>query len=401
MPEMDGFALCEAIKKNHETAFIPVVMITALSDIEDKIHGLSVGADDFLSKPINDTELFIRIKALYKLKQLTDELKVRNQINLQLGADQITISEDFNSKKILIIDDDIVSCNFIMNTVKKLSNDVKIINNMENIGSIYESFEPEIVMINCQLMDDDPLKIFSKLDTTDISEKPYFILIAEEDKLDTVMKGIELGISDYIIYPINESELIARIKNQLRRKIYHNLLKNQIEESINLSIKDTLTNAYNRRYFEIHANKMISLTNAANKKLFLFMLDIDKFKSVNDIYGHQTGDMAIKEVSQIIQQNIRVTDLVARYGGDEFMVMLFDISTDEVTKIAEKIRCSVEEKKFTTTEGKIFTTSISIGIANTYNDNKLETLMKKSDQALYKSKNLGRNIVSFYSASMS
>ena len=400
MPEMDGFALCEAIKKNHETTFIPIIMITALSDIEDKIRGLSVGADDFLSKPINDTELFIRIKSLYKLKQLTDELKVRNQVNLQLGADQVAISEDFNNKKILIIDDDIVSCRFIMNTTKKLSCNVKTVNDIGDIESIYESFEPEIVMISCQLMNDDPLKVFTRLNTIDISEKPYFILIAEEDKLDTVMKGIEIGISDYIIYPINESELIARSKNQLKRKMYHNLLKNQIIESIDLSVKDTLTNVYNRRYFEIHATKMIALTNSANKKLFFFMLDIDKFKYINDNHGHQIGDMVIKEVSQIIKQNIRVTDLVARYGGDEFIIMLVDIPNAKVLTIAQRIRSSIEEKKFTTPEGKTFNTNISIGIAESYNDSTLETLIKKADQALYKSKNLGRNTVSFYDDSM-
>ena len=126
------------------------------------------------------------------------------------------------------------------------------------------------------------------------------------------------------------------------------------------------------------------------------MLDIDKFKYINDNHGHQIGDMVIKEVSQIIKQNIRVTDLVARYGGDEFIIMLVDIPNEKVLTIAQRIRSSIEEEKFTTPEGKTFNTNISIGIAESYNDSTLETLIKKADQALYRSKNLGRNTVSFY-----
>jgi two-component system cell cycle response regulator len=397
MPGIDGITACKIIKQNPETSYIPIVIVTALEDIEDRIRGLDAGADEFLSKPLNDLSLFARIKSLTRMKTILDELKLRNQTKEDLGYISNDIINDFSKSKIVILDDDLIQAKNISRILTSLVQEITIFNKVEELDSFLQNYKPDIVMISCQIDNIDPLRVCVNLRAKEHLKYTSLVLIAEEDKNDMLIKGMEIGINDYFITPIDNNELIVRIKTQLKRKIYIDNLKNDLEQNFHFSIKDGLTNLFNRRYFDNHIKLMANNAQKSNKLLSLIMLDIDYFKLVNDKYGHQAGDIILQSIAEILRNHIRVIDLAARYGGEEFTIIISDLSTDKVLILAENLRKHIENINF-----NISTLSISIkitasmGIAS-YKDQSVEELIRQSDNALYSAKRRGRNQICLFS----
>ncbi|ALN41575.1 diguanylate cyclase response regulator [Rickettsia rhipicephali] len=393
MPEIDGFEVCKTIKTDPATTHIPVVMVTALSDIDDRVKGLEAGADEFLTKPINDTALFVRLKSLSRMKSLIDELKLRNSTNALLGVTNIEMHDTFADKKILLINDDVVQAKNIKQMLLKITQNVKVISNSDELDIINE-YTPDLVIISSTLENDDPLRISVILRGKAEISGVVIILQIDEDGMPLVVKGIELGINDYFIYPIEESELLARIRTQLKRKQYQDNLRNDLEQSVNLAAKDGLTGLFNRRYFDIHLKQMIEKANKESIKLYLLMCDIDNFKHVNDTYGHQAGDKVLTIVSRILKNTLRVTDLIARFGGEEFTILLTDIDISKAIETAERVRVKIEYMDFHI-EDQIepLKNTISIGVTKYKKEESIESFIERADKAMYEAKTTGKNKV--------
>ena len=393
MPGMDGFETCRQIKSNPQTSHIPVVMVTALSEIEDRIKGLESGADEFLTKPINDTALFARLKSLTRMKTVIDELKLRNKTNEELGGQIIDLKDNFTDSKILLLDDDTIQIKNIKSSLSGLTEQVKALSNPEEIDSL-GSFIPDLIIISCQMNVEDPLRIGVMLRSKPVFKNSVIMLLAEEENIPIVIKGMELGINDYFIYPVDKSELKARIRTQLRRKQYQDDLRFQLEENFDLSTKDGLTGVFNRRYFDIHISQMIEKSRISGQKLCLLMLDMDHFKEVNDNYGHPAGDAVLKSLVDILKSSFRVTDLIARYGGEEFMVLLGNINIELAVRIAEKVRVTIEQFNFIVPDHDApLKKTASIGIVEFEKDDTVADFISRVDKALYEAKETGRNKV--------
>lgn len=393
MPEMNGFEVCKAIKTEPETTHIPVVMVTALYDIDDRVKGLEAGADEFLTKPINDTALFVRLKSLSRMKSLIDELQLRNSTNALLGVTNIEMHDTFADKKILLINDDVVQAKNIKQMLLKITQNVKVISNSDELDIINE-YTPDLVIISSTLENEDPLRISVILRGKAEISGVVIILQIDEDSMPLVVKGIELGINDCFVYPIEESELLARIRTQLRRKQYQDNLRNDLEQSVNLATKDGLTGLFNRRYFDIHLKQMIEKANKESIKLYLLMCDIDNFKHVNDTYGHQAGDKVLTIVSRILKNTLRVTDLIARFGGEEFTILLTDIDISKAIETAERVRVKIEYMDFhIEDQTEPLKKTISIGVTEYKKEESIESFIERADKAMYEAKKTGKNKV--------
>jgi two-component system cell cycle response regulator len=396
MPEMDGFEVCKRIKADPVTTHIPVVMVTALSDIEDRVTGLEAGADEFLTKPINDIALFIRLKSLSRMKVLIDELKLRNSTNAMLGGAVIEMKDTFVDKNILLINDDVVQARNIKQVLLKISPNVRVIASSSELDDSIPGYIPDLVIISCALENEDPLRIGAILRGKVEISGVVLILSVDEERIHIVEKGMELGINDYFIYPIEESELLARIRTQLRRKQYQDNLRDDLEQSVNLAIKDSLTGLFNRRYFDIHIKQMVERANLSSNKvrLCLLMCDVDDFKHTNDTYGHQVGDVVLKTVARVLKNIFRVTDLIARFGGEEFIVLLSDLNLEEAMYAAERARVKIEFMDFEV-EGvkEPINKTISIGVTEYKSGESIEDFIKSSDKAMYMAKASGKNKV--------
>lgn len=387
MPELDGFETCKRIKANPETTHIPVVIVTALYDVEYRIKGLEAGADEFLTKPVNDTALFARLKSLCRIKSIIDELKLRNVTNVELGIKTQKISQDFSNSKILIINDDMVQSKHMMTMLSKLTSNIKIIPDETMITSLKEEqFIPDATIISCQIETTDPLRLL----TNQYIKNSSIMMLAEEENIPMVIRALDLGASDYFIVPIDTNEIIARIKTQLRRKYYQTSLRTNLEVGMNMAIKDGKTNLYNSRYLDTHLPHLIEQANESRKSLYALMLDIDNFKPINDIHGHQIGDNAIILVSSVLSTHFRITDLVARYGyGDEFIVILSDIDEEDILGIAERTRAAISKCVITPN----IQVTVSIGITKFLPIDDAHSFIARTDQALYQAKHAGRNTV--------
>jgi len=205
---------------------------------------------------------------------------------------------------------------------------------------------------------------------------------------------MELGINDYFIYPVDKSELKARVKTQLRRKQYQDDLRAELEESFDLSTKDGLTGVFNRRYFDIHIKQMTEKARTSGQKLCLMMLDMDHFKDVNDTYGHPAGDAVLKTLTNTLKSSFRITDLIARYGGEEFMVLLGNMNIEQGSVTAEKIRSTIEAIDFIIPDySQPLKKTTSIGIVEFNPIESAQDFINRVDKALYEAKETGRNKV--------
>lgn len=396
MPEMDGFETCKRIKSDPRSADIPIVMVTALSDVEDRVHGLNAGADDFLTKPINDLALFARIRSLVRLKTMTDELRLRDKTGEQFGISETAENKfvDISGSKILLIDDDVSQAQQIKAKLYEFGGEVTTIPDPAQAVESTETVDYDLIMVSTQLSTDDGLHLCTHFRSQDKTRNTPLLIIIEESDTDLLIKGLDMGINDYLITPIDSNEVVARVKIQIRRKKYQDALMAKGQASLDMAIKDGLTGVFNRRYFDIHAEKMLSNALASDKPMGLMLLDIDHFKNVNDTYGHQAGDEVLKQIPIRVQRSIRPTDLFARYGGEEFVIIMPDTSVQNAANVAERIRKAISAEDFTipVAPGKINKT-ISIGVTFSEAGDTVQSILERADKALYHVKNTGRNKV--------
>ncbi|MCD4784190.1 MAG: diguanylate cyclase [Candidatus Eremiobacteraeota bacterium] len=272
MPYMSGYELCNKIKTELKDYFIPIILLTAKTDLDSKLAGLNIGADDYLSKPYSHTELEARVRSLFRIKELHDELSSRNQ------------------------------------------------------------------------------------DLLDLNQKLQYSL-DENRKLQTELEE----------------------KNQ---------------QLLQLSRHDGLTNLYNRRTFYEFMNSELSRSQRYSIPLSVVMFDLDHFKDVNDTFGHLAGDFILRKFAKVLKKNSRQNDIITRYGGEEFIMLLPNTNCEQAEIVAERIRKEMETSTFSFDRFKINLT-ISCGVVEyRERDKDKENFLNAVDEELYKSKRRGRNCTS-------
>lgn len=395
MPGMDGFETCRKLRADPELSHIPIVMLTALSEKESRIHGLEVGADDFLTKPINDNALFARVRSLIRLKVMIDELRLRGQTGVDLGIDPSSLNVgSIQDSRIMLIDDDQIQARQVIEKLSTVNKKIKHIDKPEEALEEAQKGLYDLVIISTQLLDADGLRICSQLRSNEQTRNVSIIILIDEDDTNSLVKGLEMGVNDYIITPVDVNELVARVKTQVRRKKYQEALRSNYKQSISLAITDGLTGLYNRRYMDTHLENLVREATDNSRPISILMLDIDHFKQVNDTYGHNVGDEVIKEFGQRVINNIRPNDLAVRYGGEEFVVILNGTDMQNAKVVAERIRMQIETVPFkvSTADGQISkTTSLGISSLRREGPDSVEGLLKRADEALYAAKHGGRN----------
>jgi two-component system cell cycle response regulator len=221
------------------------------------------------------------------------------------------------------------------------------------------------------------------------------LAIAEAEDNARLMRGLEIGINDYLIRPIDKNELLARARTQIRKKRYAERLRDNVQMSIEAAITDALTSLNNRRYMETHLATLVEQAHARAKPLTVLVLDIDFFKAVNDTHGHEAGDDVLREFATRLKKSIRGIDLACRYGGEEFVVVMPDTDMAVATMVAERLRRRIAADAFAINRGehKVAVT-ISIGLAALGGAGDVAAdVLKRADQALYRAKRDGRNRV--------
>lgn len=398
MPGMDGFEVCQRIRSDPATMHIPVVMVTALSDVADRVRGLEAGADDFLTKPVNDIALFARVRSLVRLKMMMDEWRLRETTSGQLGvfnSEATLLGESVDCAKVLVLEDSPVDLAKISDTIRRDGGVVTATVTTAQALEQAHADDFELVVISLTLASEDGLRLCSQLRSHERTRQIPILLMVDEGDMQRVAKGLELGANDYVIKPIDRNELHARMRTQVRRKRYQDRLRANYEQSLSLALTDSLTGIANRRYVYSHLPRLLDRAIDGNKPVSILMFDIDHFKRVNDSYGHDVGDEVLREVAERVSRNQRNFDLVARLGGEEFVVVMPDTDGESALAVAERLRARVADVPFRvkTSVGEVCVTiSIGVAVGGRVGDT-VDGLLKRSDEALYVAKNNGRNRV--------
>ena len=400
MPGMDGFEVCKRIKDNPDHAHIPVVMVTALTDVQDKVRGLEVGADDFLSKPINDIALMARVRSLARLKMALDEWRIRENAAIQFGVTSEKtnlMNEPVEGARVLLIENKEFERKKITEALSKDFNIVMSVENGMKAMELTAVHDFDILMVSLNLEDEDGLRLCSHLRSNERTRSVPIVMIAEEDDMERVAHGLEIGAHDYILRPLEKNELLARVRTQIRRKRFQERLRSTYEISLSLALTDSLTGLYNRRYLEVHLEKLIENNAKSNKALGVIMLDIDHFKAVNDTHGHKVGDEVLKIFADRMKDNLRSFDLVARLGGEEFVAILPDVSPERAYMVAERLRCAISDEAIPcSVEGGSLAITTSVGGAIINNGgHEISAILERADKCLYDAKHAGRNCTVF------
>ncbi len=395
MPGMDGFEACRRIKQNPKTAHLPVVMVTALDQPSDRVAGLQAGADDFLTKPVDDAALFARVRSLLRLKMMTDELRMREATHHSMGlADPAhTLVDTAPYGHVLLVEDRPESVAWFASALEP-PNEVSAVDSFEEAVVRIRGGSYDLIIVSLGLRGFDGLRLCSQIRSLPEGKYvPILVLVSEGDRR-KLTQALEMGVNDYLTRPIDKNELVARVRTQLRKKRYSDRLRHNVQLGLEMAITDQLTGLHNRRYMSRHLDTLIANAEKSAKPIAFLILDIDFFKLVNDSYGHDVGDEVLREFADRISANIRGIDLACRYGGEEFVVVMPDTDVQFAYAIAERLRKSVEATPFPVSrEPKRLSITISIGIAALEPGDSAETLLRRADQALYRAKRDGRNRV--------
>ncbi len=396
MPGIDGIEVCRRIKSDPTTQHIPVVMVTALDQPEDRVRGLEAGADDFLTKPVNDIALFCRIKSLVRLKMLTDELRIRSESGGALeNGNSFAASPADSGGRILLVDPRPASAERLATHLGG-KHQVTVAHDAAAAAAIASGPQAsfELIIICFDREQYDGLRLCSQFKTMEATRQTPVLAIVEPEENQTLLRALDMGVNDYLMRPVDRQELMARVSTQVKRWRYTEQLRQSVKATIELAIIDPLTGLFNRRYMETHLGNMIEHYVNRGKQLSVVAVDVDFFKAINDTHGHGGGDKVLQELAQRLRDNTRSVDFVCRTGGEEFIVVLPNTEAEVANSIAERLRRSIASKSFSIGSKQLLPVTISLGMSILAGpDDTLEKLLHRADTALYQAKREGRNRV--------
>ena len=397
MPGMDGFEVARRLKANPATHHIPIIMVTALDQPSDRVRGLEAGADDFLTKPVNDIALIARVRSLVRLKMVTDELRMRAVTSSEIGVtdNAFEASQDSGvNARILVVDERKSSIDRI-ETALSSQHTIEVVENPQEALLRAAEGNFDLLMLSLEFNNFDGLRLVGQVRSLERTRHVPILLVTDPGEDARLLRGLDLGANDYVLRTADKNEMIARVRSQVRRKRYAEKLRDNVQYSMEMALTDPLTGLFNRRYMETHVGTLVERSAARGKSLSLLILDIDYFKSINDNFGHDAGDDVLREFAERLKASIRGIDLACRYGGEEFVVVMPDTDLGVATLVAERIRRRIAGEPFPIEKGaRAIEVTISVGIAARVGpQDNASQMLKRADEALYRAKRDGRNRV--------
>ena len=376
------------ISNNPDSIEVAVVN-TNLPDVTEGKALMLVGSNNISSVALFDSfnsENKLHNKLL-TIKGVVKYFEKNNKLYIDKVIDFIHKTMRNSAYTALVVDDSLLYREKFKNDLQDLNLNVIVAKDGQEALDIFNSKKYEISLLitdyNMPRMDGIELvKILRKTYSSDILS---IIAISIDAENKTLTKFIKVGANDYIHKPYSVEELSVRVNSNI------NTLE-MFEKISNLANRDFLTGAYNRRYFFETSNAIVAKNYRKQTPIILATIDIDKFKNINDTYGHDIGDIAIKDVVKILSKYMRNSDLVARFGGEEFCILLEEITLEDAKSLFEKIRMKFETNEVVISDELSIGFTVSIGVSYIV-DNDISKMIKISDNALYEAKETGRNKV--------
>lgn len=397
MPDMDGYELCRKLKADGSAKGAMIVFASALRKTQNKVEGLDMGADDYVTKPFNMPELLAKLRALFRarehnrqLERLVDFSRAVNALELEAiaraamdGIPRLLRADRFS---VFIIDWE--------------ESAFRMLAHNHSEGEMDELLIP---MAASPLML-ETVKSGREIVVGGFPSSKYSAGVRARSKYGdghALCSPVELGTEVFGVLNLNgnsngffdklDLNLVRLVSETLAASLGNHLRHEQMNK---LAITDGLTRLFNHRYFQERLAQEFERAKRFSQDLSLILMDIDFFKRINDTYGHPVGDVILKAVAARISAHLRKIDLTARYGGEEFAMLLPQTNIEMAMAVAERIREDMAEKPIETDKGSL-TVTISLGVCDTSVSGvtRAVDLVRKADEALYAAKKDGRNMV--------
>lgn len=396
LPDLSGIEVCRRLKADPDTRRIPVVMVTAFRDMARKMEALEAGADEVFWKPLDDVVLLARLRSILRARETEEELGLRQGTYRELGFAEP--AESFAPRAIVgLVSAAPALRNGWARDLRPFLSDRLIAMDPEQALMIHQQdLAPDAFVIAA-----DPalpcagLRLVPDLRSRAATRHAAICVVLPAGAADAAAMALDLGANDLIEADADPAELALRIRVQTGRKRQADRLREMVEDRLRLSMTDPLTGLHNRRYAMTHLARILGRPAAPGRGVAVMVLDLDRFKTINDTHGHAAGDAVLVEVSGRLAAQVRPVDLLARIGGEEFLIALPDVSPEDARSAAERLRRAVADLPvgLPHERGAIRVTA-SIGL--TMHDDRsapVAEIVDRADMALLKAKLDGRNQV--------
>jgi diguanylate cyclase (GGDEF)-like protein len=383
-----SFLEAEQVIKEHKDIFVAVVDLN-LNDCNDGDAALLTSSNNIPTIVLTELQN-TNLKSILLQKDVLDYITKSSKNSIEYTTGFIKKIIRNHNTTALVVDDSRLFRKKLIADLKKLHINVLATDNGEDALKIIESSKKKIsLVITDYYMPkingiDLSLKLREKYNKDDLA----IIAISASQSEFILTDFIKAGANDFLAKPYTFTELNVRVNSNLDTLELFQITKD-------LANKDYLTGSYNRRYFFEVAKGVVAKNIRQNKEIALATLDIDNFKTINDTFGHDIGDIAIKEISSVLEKSVRKSDLYARFGGEEYCILLENISLEDTEALFERVRKDFE-RNVIRINNTLVNYTVSIGVVYGKCDS-LQKMIKRSDEALYTAKNTGRNKVVIYS----
>jgi len=414
-PDVGVAAFCKLLRADPETAGIPIIATGEFADAQWRVTALQAGVDDLMINPVNDTVLHARIRSLLRGRDAESELRPREDTQRALGFAENSVQFTRIGRVAVVTGSQSALSPNLRAVMDRLPAHCQYVDVSQvlHVSGIMPA--PDLVIIDGAAQGvrgssnaTDVLRLVADLRSRSSTRHAAQLVILPENASDTVAMALDLGANDIASDHAEPEELDLRVRNLLRRKLQADRLRDSVRSGLQAAVTDSLTGLYNRRYALPHLARMAEQARRNGSDFAVMVLDIDHFKSINDAHGHTIGDRVLIEVAERLRDNLRPVDLIARIGGEEFLVALPDTSVEKARVTAERLRYRIEDETFDASPvnspcaiagragGRIdVTLSIGVAMGGSLNPGieDVSALFDRADAALYAAKSAGRNMV--------
>lgn len=406
-------AFVSALGEDPVTANLRVIVLATRGDEVGRIAALRAGADDVLDHAVGGPLLMARMRSLLRARDEVADLGLGPTAQRALGMAEESGEFVPAGRVVIVTQRPDALPDRIARLVARLPGGAVLLDPRQDLSARYsDMLAPDLFLID-SMRSGPPLKPFDDLFglLSDIRSRPVsrhaatLVVLAENTGDDAAM-AYDLGADDLVGDSVCPDELAHRVRALLRRKSRADRRRNQLQSGLRAAITDPLTGLHNRRYAMSELAQIAETARGSQRDFTILMLDIDHFKAVNDVHGHPVGDRVLTEVANRLRGQLRAVDMVARFGGEEFLVALPDTALEPAKRAAERLRRTIEGAAFdiaaprnggSPTRLHPIKVTLSIGIAvwsaNTENDTTTDALLARADRALYAAKAAGRNTI--------
>ncbi len=353
---LGGVKLMNEIQQGRDV-LLPVVFLSAHDEFEMRLEAVRAGSIAYLSKPVN-------------IGNLIDKL------------DSLTSTKPPVPYRVMIVDDSVALTAYHTAVLEQAGMAVKAVNNPFNVIESLLEFTPDLILIDLYMPECNGTDLAKVIRQLDAFVSIPIVFLSAENNLDKQLFAMGLGGDDFLTKPIQPQHLISSVTSRIRRSL---MLRS-------FMVRDSLTGLLNHTAIKDLLDGEVAWALRQKKPVSFAMIDIDHFKQVNDSYGHPVGDRVIKSLSRLLKQRLRTSDLVGRYGGEEFAVVLVDADGATAMKVLDTIRDDFSQLRHLA-DGNEFPVTFSCGIATVSQFPDAAKLSDAADKALYKAKHAGRNQV--------